>query len=101
MWIVDFGQEQTEAEASAYKKPFARIRKRVQPFRAKNKRDTYRELWWRMLKHDLECLLRSLHCRAFLQRSQCQSTGYSLKEAKAANVKKPKTQRAKHEEEML
>ena len=47
VWIVDFGLERDEAEASAYEVPFARIRKLVQPFRAKNKRDAYRKLWWR------------------------------------------------------
>ena len=47
MWIVDFGTERGEAEASSYEVPFARIRKLVRPFRTKNKRETYRELWWR------------------------------------------------------
>jgi len=47
MWIVDFGPERDEAAASAYEVPFARIKKLVRPFRAKNKRDTYREIWWR------------------------------------------------------
>jgi hypothetical protein len=47
MWIVDFGPVRKEAEAAAYAAPFHRIQKLVEPFRAGNKRETYRRFWWR------------------------------------------------------
>jgi type II restriction/modification system DNA methylase subunit YeeA len=47
MWIIDFGWTMNEREAALYEKPFAHIRERVKPERAKNRRDTYRLHWWR------------------------------------------------------
>jgi type II restriction/modification system DNA methylase subunit YeeA len=47
MWIVDFGGEMSEREASLFETPFAHIKDRVFPERAKNRRDAYRLRWWR------------------------------------------------------
>jgi len=47
MWIVDFGWEMSEQEAALYEAPFQHIKKHVFPERAKNRRDAYRERWWR------------------------------------------------------
>ncbi|WP_206736142.1 class I SAM-dependent DNA methyltransferase [Bradyrhizobium betae] len=47
MWIVDFGWGMSEEEASLYEAPFQYIREQVLPERAKNRRATYRERWWR------------------------------------------------------
>lgn len=46
MFIVDFGTSMSEAEASLYSTPWARVEKLVQPARSKNKRATYRLRWW-------------------------------------------------------
>jgi hypothetical protein len=46
-WIVDFGWRMTEAAAAYFSLPFARVANEVKPFRATNKRETYRRLWWR------------------------------------------------------
>jgi type II restriction/modification system DNA methylase subunit YeeA len=47
MWIIDFGWEMSEQEASLYEAPFQYIKEHVFPERAKNRRDAYRERWWR------------------------------------------------------
>lgn len=47
MWIVDFGWEMSEREASLYEAPFQYIKEHVLPEREKNRRDAYRERWWR------------------------------------------------------
>ncbi|WP_201456145.1 class I SAM-dependent DNA methyltransferase [Bradyrhizobium macuxiense] len=47
MWIIDFGWEMSEHEASLYEAPFQYVKENVLPERAKNRRDTYRERWWR------------------------------------------------------
>lgn len=47
MWIIDFGWETSEQEASLYEAPFQYIKEYVLPERAKNRRDSYRERWWR------------------------------------------------------
>ena len=47
MWIIDFGSSMNEAEIAAYERPFFKIESSVKPERQKNKRDTYRKLWWR------------------------------------------------------
>ncbi len=47
MWIIDFGWEMSEREASLYEAPFHHIAEHVLPERQKNRRDAYRERWWR------------------------------------------------------
>lgn len=47
MWIVDFGWEMTEREASLFEEPFEHVREHVLPGRAKNRREAYRMRWWR------------------------------------------------------
>ncbi|MCP5519069.1 MAG: class I SAM-dependent DNA methyltransferase [Verrucomicrobiales bacterium] len=47
MWIIDFGPNRGEAEASSYEIPFAKVRALVRPARASNKREAYRDNWWR------------------------------------------------------
>ncbi|UFX46437.1 MULTISPECIES: class I SAM-dependent DNA methyltransferase [Bradyrhizobium] len=47
MWIIDFGWEMSEREASLYEAPFQYIKEHVLPERSKNRRDAYRERWWR------------------------------------------------------
>lgn len=46
MWIIDFGTNMTEEDASQYLKPFAYVKKHVKPARKKNKRSWYRDEWW-------------------------------------------------------
>lgn len=46
-WIIDFGVNLTEAEAALYEAPFTYIEAAVKPIRANNRRQTYRENWWR------------------------------------------------------
>jgi hypothetical protein len=45
-WIVDFGATMTEREAAMYEAPFEYVRRNVQPVRALNNRDAYRDRWW-------------------------------------------------------
>ena len=47
MWIIDFGWEMSEREASFFETPFQYIKEHVFPERAKNRRDAYRLRWWR------------------------------------------------------
>lgn len=47
MWIVDFGWEMSEQEAALYEAPFQHVREHVLPERSQNRRDAYRERWWR------------------------------------------------------
>jgi type II restriction/modification system DNA methylase subunit YeeA len=47
MWVVDFGWEMSEREASLFDDPFRHIKERVLPERAMNRRDAYRLRWWR------------------------------------------------------
>ena len=46
-WIIDFGWEMSEQEASLFEAPFAHIKARVFPERSKNRRESYRMRWWR------------------------------------------------------
>jgi type II restriction/modification system DNA methylase subunit YeeA len=46
-WIIDFGWEMSEQEASLFEAPFEHIRERVFPERSKNRRESYRMRWWR------------------------------------------------------
>jgi type II restriction/modification system DNA methylase subunit YeeA len=46
-WVIDFGWERSEQEASLFEAPFEYIKARVLPERAKNRRDSYRMRWWR------------------------------------------------------
>lgn len=46
-WIIDFGLDMTEREASYYEAPFEHVQNEVLPERSKNRRDTYRKHWWR------------------------------------------------------
>lgn len=46
-WIIDFGIEMPEAEASLYEQPFAYVSENVKPERLKNNRESYRKYWWR------------------------------------------------------
>jgi type II restriction/modification system DNA methylase subunit YeeA len=46
-WIVDFGFEMSERDASLYEAPFEYVKEKVLPERAKNRREAYRMKWWR------------------------------------------------------
>ncbi|MCO5191203.1 MAG: class I SAM-dependent DNA methyltransferase [Anaerolineae bacterium] len=45
-WIVDFGAQMPEEEASQYEMPFQYLQEHVYPVRAKNRRASRRERWW-------------------------------------------------------
>ncbi len=47
MWIIDFGWEMSEDEASLYEEPFAYVLEHVKPEREQNRRATYAKNWWR------------------------------------------------------
>ncbi|MYE31188.1 MAG: class I SAM-dependent DNA methyltransferase [Chloroflexi bacterium] len=47
MFMIDFGWQMTEAEASAYEAPFSYVEEHVRPVRAKNREKARRDLWWR------------------------------------------------------
>jgi type II restriction/modification system DNA methylase subunit YeeA len=46
-WIIDFGINMTEADASLYEAPFGFVTEHVKPERLKNNRESYRKYWWR------------------------------------------------------
>jgi type II restriction/modification system DNA methylase subunit YeeA len=46
-WIVDFGWEMDEREAALYEAPFAYCLANVKPERDRNRREAYRQFWWR------------------------------------------------------
>jgi type II restriction/modification system DNA methylase subunit YeeA len=47
MWLIDFGWEMSEGEASFYEVPFEYIKENVYPDRSRNRRESYRVYWWR------------------------------------------------------
>jgi type II restriction/modification system DNA methylase subunit YeeA len=46
-WIVDFGWEMDEPQAALYEAPFAHCLSNVKPEREQNRREIYRNYWWR------------------------------------------------------
>ena len=46
-WIVDFGWTMSAGNAALYEEPFRWVKEHVLPMRQKNRREAYRELWWR------------------------------------------------------
>ena len=46
-WIVDFGWTMTEKDAALYEAPFQHAKEHVHPMRQRNRRESYREFWWR------------------------------------------------------
>jgi type II restriction/modification system DNA methylase subunit YeeA len=46
-WIIDFGWEMSEQEASLFEAPFEHIKEQVFPERSTNRRESYRMRWWR------------------------------------------------------
>lgn len=47
-WVIDFGTDMTETDASLYAAPFAHIEKVVKPERVKNNRASRATYWWRL-----------------------------------------------------
>ncbi len=45
-WIIDFGMEMTEVEASFFERPFEIVKQRVKPFRDKNRNPVLVANWW-------------------------------------------------------
>jgi type II restriction/modification system DNA methylase subunit YeeA len=46
-WIIDFGCERTEMEASLYEAPFKHVVEKVKPYRQTVRRERTRKFWWR------------------------------------------------------
>jgi type II restriction/modification system DNA methylase subunit YeeA len=46
MWIIDFGVDMSESDASLYEAPYEYVRREVKPKRMGNRRAAYREYWW-------------------------------------------------------
>ena len=46
-WIVDFGWNMVREEAALYEAPFQHAKEHVYPKRERNRRESYRENWWR------------------------------------------------------
>ena len=46
-WIVDFGWTTSDREAALYEAPFRWVQEYVHPMRQVNRREAYREYWWR------------------------------------------------------
>lgn len=45
-WLVDFGCDMSEDDASEFELPFAHVRRFVRPTRLLSKRESYRKFWW-------------------------------------------------------
>ncbi len=46
-WIVDFGWDMVREEAALYEAPWRHAREHVYPMQQRNRRESYRERWWR------------------------------------------------------
>lgn len=46
-WIIDFGGQMDETAAALYEAPFEYAKRAIKPEREKNRREHYREFWWR------------------------------------------------------
>ncbi|MCA3238117.1 MAG: class I SAM-dependent DNA methyltransferase [Curvibacter sp.] len=46
-WIIDFGNELSEAESALYEQPFAYVAAHVKPERIKKSEPALRDFWWR------------------------------------------------------
>ena len=46
-WIVDFGEDMSEADAALYEAPFAHVLEHVKPVRLGKRRKRHRRYWWR------------------------------------------------------
>ena len=46
-WIVDFGWTMSAGDAALYEEPFLWVKEHVYPVRQENRREAYREYWWR------------------------------------------------------
>ena len=46
-WIVDFGWTMSDGDAALYEEPFRWVKEHVHPMRQQNRREAYREYWWR------------------------------------------------------
>ena len=46
-WIVDFGWTMSAGNAALYEEPFRWVKEHVYPVRQENRREAYREYWWR------------------------------------------------------
>jgi len=47
LWIVDYGCQMSEADASLYEAPFAYVVENIKAERLRNNREQYRHFWWR------------------------------------------------------
>jgi type II restriction/modification system DNA methylase subunit YeeA len=59
-WIIDFGWEMSEREASLFEAPFQYVKERVYPERKNNRREAYAEKWWRHVE-PRPALMKKLH----------------------------------------
>ena len=46
-WIIDFGWTMSVSDAALYEEPFRWVKEHVFPKRQQNRREAYREYWWR------------------------------------------------------
>ena len=46
-WIVDFGWTMSAGDAALYEEPFRWVKEHVHPIRQQNRREAYRQYWWR------------------------------------------------------
>jgi type II restriction/modification system DNA methylase subunit YeeA len=65
-WIIDFGAEMSERDASLYEAPFEYIKERVFPVRAKNRRESYRKRWWRHVEPRPALLAKLAHLKRYV-----------------------------------
>ena len=46
-WVIDFGLNMSEGDAALFEEPYQWIKEHVWPMRQQNRREAYREYWWK------------------------------------------------------
>ncbi|WP_310476290.1 class I SAM-dependent DNA methyltransferase [Sandarakinorhabdus sp.] len=62
IWIVDFGSELDESEASQFEFPFEHASRVVKPVRAQNSEKIARDFWWRFWRPRPDFYAKAEHC---------------------------------------
>jgi type II restriction/modification system DNA methylase subunit YeeA len=65
-WIIDFGWEMSQQQASFFEAPFQHLREHVLPERLKNRRESYKERWWRHVEPRPALMKRLANCARYI-----------------------------------
>jgi type II restriction/modification system DNA methylase subunit YeeA len=65
-WILDFGWQMSERDASLFEVPFQYAQEKIWPERSKNRRETYRRNWWRHVEARVALRIRLAKCTKYI-----------------------------------